>query len=185
MTNNIMSSNKAREWVYDLSINNYNINRSHKHSISRDMGFEEIKNIASMQIPIFDWTQLGLNNCENSPDSYLGIGTSGTVLLGSYRGKKVAVKTILCDELDLDTINLFYKEALLSITMPKHKNIVQFLGIAIQPPELCLIYEYCSHRSLTNVLKDVYKIPLNYINILHIALDIGIGMEFTFTRYCT
>ena len=90
---------------------------------------------------------------------------------------------ILCDELDIDTMHLFYKEALLSLSLQRkgraHPNVVKFLGVAINPPELCLIYEYCKHKSLTNVLQNIHIYPnINYIQILYIAEDIAKGMKF-------
>ena len=94
-----------------------------------------------------------------------------------YEGNKVAVKTILCEELDLTIVHQFCKEALLSIHLKEHPNIVKFYGIALQPPELCLIYEYCKHKSLLNVLQNINIYTLNYQTVLSLALQIAKGIS--------
>ena len=94
-----------------------------------------------------------LEDIELKKDGYLRISTSTAVLLGTY-----GVKSILCDELDFEIIHLFYASV--------HSNIVQFLGVAIQSPQLCCIYKYCSHRNLSNVLYNIQTYSLNYKYIL-------------------
>ena len=186
----IMSSNHARLSIWDECVE-YTFNSNDpttKYSLDTsktNLAFDEVVNMAQMQIPIFDWACLGIDQSSDDAmnNSYLGIGTSATVFLGKYKGSPVAIKCILCAELDIETMHLFYKEALLSLSLQSkgksHPNIVQFLGIAIQPPELCLIYEYCKHKSLTNVLQNVNMYPnINYRQILYIAQDIASGMKY-------
>ncbi|ETO18088.1 hypothetical protein RFI_19201 [Reticulomyxa filosa] len=158
--------------------NNYNGDDLMQNSpIEASVTFTEVKDGIDMHVKIFDWAQLTLDDTD--PRSLLGTGTSGAVIMGTYKGKPVAIKAITCRELDLslDVVHVFNKEAILCQNL-QHKNIVQFLGVAIQPPQLCLIFEYCSHRSLLHVLRDVNTYPFSFDLVLHIALDIAEGMNF-------
>ena len=185
---NIMSSNSAPLNVWDECVEyttNIQSNRASLDTSRTSVAFNEITKFAEMQMSLFDWRCLGINEDDDDAmnESYLGMGTSATVFLGTYKEQKVAIKCILCEELDIETMHLFYKEALLSLSLQSrgncHPNVVQFLGIAIKPPELCLIYEYCKYKSLSNVIYNVALFQdINYIQILYIAKDIAKGMKY-------
>ena len=83
------------------------------------------------------------------------MGATATVSKAKYGNKDVALKIFIFDELSLDIVNEFFRESLL-IADIKHSNIVEFKGACLRPPELCLVYEYCSCGDLTHLLLARY-----------------------------
>ncbi|XP_074141335.1 guanylate cyclase 2G-like [Sminthopsis crassicaudata] len=59
----------------------------------------------------------------------------------------------------------------------KHENIVPFFGICSEPPNICLIIQYCRKGSLKDVLRNS-DIELDWIFKLSFAYDIVNGMLF-------
>uniref|UniRef100_A0A3Q2PC32 Guanylate cyclase n=1 Tax=Fundulus heteroclitus TaxID=8078 RepID=A0A3Q2PC32_FUNHE len=59
----------------------------------------------------------------------------------------------------------------------KHENLVQFFGVCIEPPNICLVIQYCKKGSL----KDVFgasDVDLEWMFKLSFAYDIVNGMDF-------
>uniref|UniRef100_A0A3B4WUN5 Guanylate cyclase n=1 Tax=Seriola lalandi dorsalis TaxID=1841481 RepID=A0A3B4WUN5_SERLL len=59
----------------------------------------------------------------------------------------------------------------------KHENLVQFFGVCIEPPNVCLVTQYCKKGSLKDVLK-ASDVDLDGMFKLSFAYDIVNGMEF-------
>uniref|UniRef100_A0A3P9GYU3 Guanylate cyclase n=1 Tax=Oryzias latipes TaxID=8090 RepID=A0A3P9GYU3_ORYLA len=59
----------------------------------------------------------------------------------------------------------------------KHENLVQFFGVCIEPPTVCLVTQYCKKGSLNDVLKSS-DVDLDGMFKLSFAYDIVNGMEF-------
>ncbi|KAF7654849.1 hypothetical protein LDENG_00064170, partial [Lucifuga dentata] len=59
----------------------------------------------------------------------------------------------------------------------KHENLVQFFGVCIEPPNVCLVMQYCKKGSLKDVLKSL-DIELDWMFKLSFAYDIVNGMHF-------
>uniref|UniRef100_A0A673ABJ6 Guanylate cyclase n=1 Tax=Sphaeramia orbicularis TaxID=375764 RepID=A0A673ABJ6_9TELE len=59
----------------------------------------------------------------------------------------------------------------------KHENLVQFFGVCIEPPNICLVIQYCKKGSLKDVLKASDN-ELDTMFKLSFAYDIVNGMEF-------
>ncbi|CAG06542.1 unnamed protein product, partial [Tetraodon nigroviridis] len=59
----------------------------------------------------------------------------------------------------------------------KHENLVQFFGVCIEPPNVCLVMQYCRKGSLKDVLRDS-DVELDGIFKLSFAYDIVNGMDF-------
>uniref|UniRef100_A0A668VRR3 Guanylate cyclase n=1 Tax=Oreochromis aureus TaxID=47969 RepID=A0A668VRR3_OREAU len=59
----------------------------------------------------------------------------------------------------------------------KHENLVQFFGACIEPPNICLVFQYCKKGSLKDVLK-ASDVDLDGMFKLSFAYDIVNGMEF-------
>nr|XP_043870167.1 guanylate cyclase 2G isoform X1 [Solea senegalensis] len=96
--------------------------------------------------------------------------------IGLYQGNQVAVKYMKnhggCNFQKPSIIKEFsvMKEM-------KHENLVQFFGACVEPPNVCLVTQYCKKGSL----KDVFKasdIELDWMFKLSFAYDIVNGMEF-------
>lgn len=61
-----------------------------------------------------------------------------------------------------------------------HPNVVLFLGACTKKPNLCLVLEYCTHRSLHHFLKneDKHHIRITMSHVLRFALDIARGVYY-------
>jgi len=66
---------------------------------------------------------------------WLGSGAHGCVFLGTYRGRKVAVKK-------LKDRAMVEREASM-LAQLDHENVVGFLGRCLKEPVMCLMLEYC------------------------------------------
>ncbi|XP_040885398.1 guanylate cyclase 2G [Toxotes jaculatrix] len=96
--------------------------------------------------------------------------------IGLYQGNQVAIKYIKnhvsCNFQKPSVITEFnvMKEM-------KHENLVQFFGVCIEPPNVCLVIQYCKKGSLKDVLK-ASDVELDGMFKLSFAYDIVNGMEF-------
>jgi len=79
----------------------------------------------------------------------IGSGAFGKVYIGEWKQTKVAIKVGLGENDET-----FIKEAELTINIPPHPNIVQTLGISVQPEtnSPVLVLEYCDGGSLDKIL---------------------------------
>ncbi|XP_073774675.1 guanylate cyclase 2G isoform X3 [Danio rerio] len=59
----------------------------------------------------------------------------------------------------------------------KHENLVQFFGVCIDPPNVCIVMQYCKKGSLKDVLGN-HEIDLDWMFKLSFAYDIVNGMEY-------
>jgi serine/threonine protein kinase len=88
----------------------------------------------------------------------LGSGSFSKVYLGSYRKERCAIKLIFTLDLTQDVIRRVAAEAQI-LSMIKHKNIVNILGVSVLPPSVCILLELCVFVSLADVIKAAG--PLN------------------------
>ncbi|GAA6214570.1 guanylate cyclase 2G-like [Lates japonicus] len=96
--------------------------------------------------------------------------------IGLYQGNQVAIKYIKnhvsCN---------FQKPSVISelnmMKEMKHENLVQFFGVCVEPPNVCLVTQYCKKGSLKDVLK-ASDVELDGMFKLSFAYDIVNGMEF-------
>uniref|UniRef100_A0A3P9JWU3 Guanylate cyclase n=1 Tax=Oryzias latipes TaxID=8090 RepID=A0A3P9JWU3_ORYLA len=65
----------------------------------------------------------------------------------------------------------------------KHENLVQFFGVCIEPPTVCLVTQYCKKGSLNDVLKSS-DVDLDGMFKLSFAYDI-VNYEFVAEMYWT
>ncbi|XP_039645021.1 guanylate cyclase 2G [Perca fluviatilis] len=96
--------------------------------------------------------------------------------IGLYQGNQVAIKYIK------NHVNCnFQKPSIIaefnSIKEMKHENLVQFFGVCIEPPNVCLVTQYCRKGSLKDVLRST-DVELEGMFKLSFAYDIVNGMEF-------
>ncbi len=62
----------------------------------------------------------------------------------------------------------------------RHPNIVMFLGACTKFPNLAIILEYCSNKSLWSVLQNKNLI-LSWDDRKRIAMEIALGMNYLHT----
>ncbi|KAK9530070.1 hypothetical protein VZT92_011603 [Zoarces viviparus] len=95
--------------------------------------------------------------------------------IGLYQGNKVAI-----NYLKNHVGSNYQKPSIITefsvMKEMKHENLVQFFGVCIQPPNVCLVIQYCTKGSLKDVLKS--DVDLDSMFKLSFAYDIVNGMEF-------
>ncbi|CAH2273401.1 tyrosine- kinase CSK [Pelobates cultripes] len=104
----------------------------------------------------------------------LGKGEFGDVVLGDYKGSKVAVKCIKNDA----TAQAFVAEALV-MTQLQHKNLVQLLGVIVEDKSsLYIVTEFMAKGSLVDYLRSRGRSVLGGECLLKFSLDVSEGMEY-------
>jgi len=111
----------------------------------------------------------------------LGTGGFGSVHRGWLRGEEVAIKKIHVDGLQVaqEQTADFEKEVgnLASLATLRHPCLIRFIGIAFEPPTLCIVTELASGGSLYALL-HVQKAMLPEARTLRIILQITDGVAF-------
>lgn len=104
----------------------------------------------------------------------LGRGETGDVVLADYGLRKVAVKVM--KETD-EAIRSFTTEACLMTTL-RHKNLVQFFGIVIDGPSICLVTEFMEKGSLSEYLRTRGRQRVTLKDQIKFAKDTCSGMAY-------
>ncbi|XP_026207679.1 guanylate cyclase 2G [Anabas testudineus] len=96
--------------------------------------------------------------------------------IGLYQGNQVAIK-YLKNHIGCN----FQKPSIVTefsvMKEMKHENLVQFFGVCIEPPNVCLVTQYCKKGSLKDVLR-ASDVELDGMFKLSFAYDIVNGMEY-------
>ncbi|XP_071986240.1 guanylate cyclase 2G-like [Engystomops pustulosus] len=97
--------------------------------------------------------------------------------LGVYQGNNVALK-YLCDQSSISRIRRpsVLKEFRM-IRELKHENLITFFGVCPEPPNICVVMQYCKKGSLKDVLQN-NDMELDWVFKLSFAHDIVNGMGF-------
>ncbi|XP_023675458.1 tyrosine-protein kinase CSK [Paramormyrops kingsleyae] len=104
----------------------------------------------------------------------IGKGESADVMVGDYRGTKVAVKCINNDA----TAQAFIAEASV-MTQLRHNNLVQLLGVIVEGTgTLFIVTEYMSKGSLVDYLRSRGRTVLGRDCLLKFSLDVCDAMEY-------
>ncbi|KAJ3596472.1 hypothetical protein NHX12_002879 [Muraenolepis orangiensis] len=103
----------------------------------------------------------------------IGKGEFGDVILGDYRGSKVAVKCIKHDA----TAQAFVAEASV-MTQLRHNNLVQLLGVILEKGSLFIVTEFMTKGSLVDYLRSRGRIVLDGHSLLKFSLDVSAAMEY-------
>jgi len=116
----------------------------------------------------------------------IGRGALGEVYKATYRGKTVAVKKLfvgqgLSQSEEFQKVFESFRKEIEIISLLSHPNIVKCLGGCSQPPNLCIVTEYCNGGSLYDLL-HVKKDKLSPQQQIEFALGIAEGMEYLHSR---
>uniref|UniRef100_A0A4W4EC54 Tyrosine-protein kinase n=1 Tax=Electrophorus electricus TaxID=8005 RepID=A0A4W4EC54_ELEEL len=104
----------------------------------------------------------------------IGKGEFGDVMVGDYRGTKVAVKCIKHDA----TAQAFIAEASV-MTQLRHTNLVQLLGVIVEEHgSLFIVTEYMAKGSLVDYLRSRGRTVLGGECLLKFSLDVCEAMEY-------
>lgn len=127
-------------------------------------------------------TDLLAKNLINSVDVELtrriGAGSFGEVFEGTFKGRAVAVKTLL--EVTEENVKNFRGEILLNAALV-HPNIVKFIGACWGRDFTALVLEFVSKGSLADMLDGASSdlAQLEWSDpLLKLALDIAVGMAY-------
>ncbi|UXI15588.1 transcription initiation factor [Sarcoptes scabiei] len=105
----------------------------------------------------------------------LGKGEFGDVLLGSFHGRKVAVKKL--KDSNSKAAQDFLTEASL-MTSLRHKNLVQLLGVVFDGPSVCFVTEYMAKGSLVDYLRSRGRLHVTKQDQIAFAADTCAGMAY-------
>ena len=133
---------------------------------------DDLSDFLAMEVKMLDFTKLEILEP-------LGSGASASVFRALYGENEIAVKSMDFQELTLEVIRNFCKEAILSFKL-KHRNIVRFYGVCLQPPNMFLAYEFCKQGSLRAFLDSNVRLPTNVR--VQLAMDAAAGMEFLHSK---
>lgn len=86
----------------------------------------------------------------------IGEGAFGKVHEAKWRGKSVAVKLLICQDLRKDILNEFMSEVEI-MSVLRHPNICRLLGASLEPPNRALVVELLQRGSLWGVLRTHRK----------------------------
>jgi len=109
----------------------------------------------------------------------LGSGGFGSVYRGRLRGEEVAIKRLhLQDGCQISTEQLaeFHKEVA-TLRSLKHPRLIRFIGVALEPPVLCIVTELAASGSLQALL-HVRREPLSDLQRRSLVLQIIEGVAF-------
>ncbi|CAN7938795.1 unnamed protein product, partial [Ixodes hexagonus] len=94
--------------------------------------------------------------------------------VGLYRAQLVAVKRIRKRSVD---ITRPMKEQLKILRDLRHDNLATFIGACVDPPNVCIITEYCSRGSLKDILENE-DVKLDAMFVASLVGDLVRGMVF-------
>lgn len=111
-------------------------------------------------------------------EGMIGEGSFGQVHRGFLWSQEVAVKKIKGESLQANAKD-FMQEVEIMKTL-RHPNIVEFLGVCVEPSCLCIVTEYLSQGSLEDMLKaqEAKGKKLSMPRIISLAKDIARGLNW-------
>ncbi|KAK9068436.1 hypothetical protein SSX86_012550 [Deinandra increscens subsp. villosa] len=132
----------------------------------------------TLDVDVFDipWTDIVLKE-------KVGEGSFGTVHRAIWNSEDVAVKTLsLEQDFHPESVNEFWREVAIMRRL-QHPNIVLFMGVVTQPPNLSIVTEYLPRGSLFRLLhKPGPKKILDEQHRLRMAFDVAKGMNYLHKR---
>jgi serine/threonine protein kinase len=96
---------------------------------------------------------LNFAQVELSSSNPIGQGSFSKVFRGKLLQRDVAVKLIFTLDLTQQIIEKVASEATILTSVGPHPNVVHIFGVAVMPPSVCLVLEYCYYGSLSDVLR--------------------------------
>ncbi|KAF9433714.1 hypothetical protein BGZ76_009088 [Entomortierella beljakovae] len=94
--------------------------------------------------------------------------------VGIYRNLPVFIRRIGGSKV---TITRKMRIEIMDVMELRHPKLVELVGLCLQPPDICLVYEHCVKGTLTEVLANP-DLNLNWLFKMSFMSDISRGMEF-------
>ncbi len=118
-----------------------------------------------------DWDEVKL-------ERVLGAGSFGEVWLGTFRGKKVAVKKM--SSVKREHYMDFVKELNVMCNL-RHPNVVLFMGAVVDPQHMSIVMEYCEKGTLFDILHDATQ-TVDYKRIITLLSSIADALVYLHTN---
>ncbi|XP_017551372.2 guanylate cyclase 2G [Pygocentrus nattereri] len=136
------------------------------------------KSLSGGSQTIFSTNSYGLKDTNGKEALYTTIGLLQvqTVKEPTSQGNHVGIK-YLKNQLPRDLKKSSLIAELNMMKELKHENLVQFFGVCNEPPNICIVIQYCKKGSLKDVLRNS-EIELDWMFKLSFAYDIVSGMEY-------
>ncbi|KAI4872797.1 hypothetical protein NFI96_016122 [Prochilodus magdalenae] len=125
---------------------------------------------------IISTNSYGLKDTNGKESIYATIGLLQVQTVKDSQGNQVGIK-YLKNQLPRDLKKSTLISELSMMKDLKHENLVQFFGVCNEPPNICIVMQYCKKGSLKDILKDS-EIELDWMFKLSFAYDIVNGMEY-------
>ncbi|XP_072021372.1 atrial natriuretic peptide receptor 1-like [Amphiura filiformis] len=94
--------------------------------------------------------------------------------LANFEGRVVVVKNLTISKVDLSKNVL---KELRNMRAVEHANITRFIGACVDPPNVCVIIEYCQKGSLQDVLQnESFKLDASFKQSL--MIDMAKGLHY-------
>jgi len=110
----------------------------------------------------------------------IGGGSFSEIFIGTWKGTKVAVKKLLCQNFSKKAIQEFKYYAGLMRDL-NHPNVLKLFCAVSEPPNMCLIVELMDRGSLYDVLQNKEE-KMPFSRITQIGYDVAVGMRYLNSR---
>lgn len=117
---------------------------------------------------------LGISRLSNMSEFTMVGRTQNGITLGTYKGNPVVIKRVEKDQIDLTRTLLLELKQIRDV---HHPNVTNFFGACVDPPNICILTEYCSRGSLQEIILNE-EIKLDTIFVHSFIVDIAMGMEY-------
>ncbi|CAD8083040.1 unnamed protein product [Paramecium sonneborni] len=117
-----------------------------------------------------------INHDQLKLEKLIGTGSSCEVYKGYWRGGEVAIKKMKIKSLNENHLKEFRREISALVTIQRHQNLVQLLGISQKDDELYIVTEYCAGGTLFDLLHRKKHLEINWQQRVKMAIQIADGM---------
>eukprot|EP00771_Trimastix_marina_P003759 gnl/Trimastix_PCT/5135.p1 GENE.gnl/Trimastix_PCT/5135~~gnl/Trimastix_PCT/5135.p1 ORF type:complete len:353 (-),score=104.50 gnl/Trimastix_PCT/5135:45-1103(-) len=112
---------------------------------------------------------------ELNVQNMIGKGASGQVFRAAFRRSEVAAKKVAVHD-ESSLVEVMGEVSVMSKL--RHPNIVGFLGLAFDPPEIILVTEYMHYGSLYDILHNKPDVRLPWASRLSFLLQTAKAMNY-------
>ncbi|MDP2436532.1 MAG: protein kinase [archaeon] len=124
---------------------------------------------------------ISLSDCNIDPkditiDKELGKGAFGIVYRGKLFGKHVAVKKLINQQMDAETLSAFKKEVAVMSKL-RHPNVLLFMGASTEPGNLMIVTELMPRGSIYDLLHQK-ELELTFKTKIKMAKQAALGMNW-------